>query len=626
MSATDLPTGLRAETVTESPGRSDRYKWIALINTTAGVALATIDISITMIAMPDIFRGIHLNPLGASNSFYLLWMVLGYSIVGSVLLVSFGRLGDRRGRVKIYNFGFALYTLASLILALDPLTGSAGAWWLLGFRLVQGVGGAFIVANSAAILTDAFPANERGFALGINMIAAMSGSFLGLIMGGVLAPIDWRLVFFVSVPFGVFGTLWAYLKLEERGVRTPVPMDWSGNLTFAGGLVLVMVAITYGIEPYGSHAMGWQSPRVLGCFAAGIVLIAAFFRIERKTTYPMFRLQLFKIRAFLFGSIATFLSALARGGLQFMLIIWLQGIWLPLHGYSFAQTPLWAGISMVPMTIGMVLAAPISGKLSDRFGSRPFATGGMILSAGVFGLLLLLPVNFDYPLFAIIMFCSGLSMGTFGSPNRAGVMNSLPARDRGVGGGMNSTFLNSAQVFSQGIFFTLMILGLSTTLPRALASGLEAHGIPAVSAQHLSHLPPVSVLFAAFLGYNPFAKLLGPNVLSHLPASASALLTSRSYFPHLITAPFHSGLHAVFTFSAIICLIAAVASWSRGGRYIAEEIPDAGARGPRSPQQTEEDVLQESPARVRTRIHGKSHELLPRARAKFYRREGRRVD
>jgi MFS family permease len=546
------------------PERSDRYKWVALINTTAGIALATIDMSITMIAMPNIFRGIHLNPLAPGNSFYLLWMVLGYSIVGSVLLVSFGRLGDQHGRVKIYNAGFAIYTLASLILACDPFTGAAGAWWLLGFRLMQGVGGACLMANSAAILTDAFPAHQRGLALGINMIAAMSGSFLGLIMGGILAPIEWRLVFFVSVPFGVFGTIWAYMRLEDRGIRTKVPMDWGGNVTFATALVLIMVGITYGIEPYGNENMGWTSPRVLFCLCAGLAVFALFIAIERHVTYPMLRLSLFKIRTFCFGSIATFLSALSRGGLQFMLIIWLQGIWLPLHGYDFARTPLWAGISMVPTTTGMLIAAPISGRLSDRYGSRPFATGGMVLSAAIFGLLLILPVNFDYPAFAVILFFSGVAMGTFSSPNRAGIMNSLPAAERGVGGGMNSTFMNSGQVFSQGVFFTLMILGLASSLPLALAHGLEAHGISVATATRLSHIPPVSVLFAAFLGYNPLAQLLGPHVLASLPHGAAAMLTSRAYFPHLISAPFRSGLREVFTFSAVICLIGAAASAARG--------------------------------------------------------------
>lgn len=552
------PTGL------VRPPRPDRYKWTALINTTAGVALATIDITIIVVAMPNIFRGIHLNPLAPSNSFFLLWMMLGYAIVGSVLLVSFGRLGDQRGRVKVFNLGFAIYTAASLLLAIDPLTGPPGAWWLLAFRFVQGLGGACIVANSGAILTDAFPIEQRGFALGLNMIAATAGTFIGLIIGGVLAPIEWRLVFFVSVPFGIFGTCWAYMRLEERGERIDVPTDWAGNLTFAGGLVLILVAVTFGIEPAGGHQLGWLSPRVLGCLGGGIALMVAFVRIERVVEFPMFQLSLFRIRAFAFGGIATFFAALARGGLQFVIVVWLQGIWLPLHGVSFARTPMWAGISMLPITAGLVLVAPLAGRLSDRYGSRQFAATGLWLSCVIFVLIGLLPSDFRYPLFACLLFLSGAASGLFLSPNRSSVMGSLPPGQRGVGSGMNSTFLNAGQIFSQGVFFTLMILGLSTSLPHALAGGLVAHGVPPLTAQHISHVAPVAVLFAAFLGYNPLATLIGPRALAHLPPPAVHELTSRAFFPHLIAAPFHSGLRAVFAFSAGACLLGGTAAWIGG--------------------------------------------------------------
>ena len=549
----------------------DGYKWVALSNTTLGVLLATIDASIMLIAMPDIFRGIGLDPLRPGNSFYLLWMILGFLVVSSVLVVSVGRLGDMFGRVRMYNLGFIIYTLASLLLTIDWMHGRAGADWLIFFRIVQGIGAAFLIGNSAAILTDAFPSNQRGLALGINNVVGISGQFIGLVLGGVLAPIDWRLVFLVSVPFGLFGTVWSHRKLREVGIRKAAPIDWAGNLTFAVGLVLVMIAVTYGIRPYGSQTMGWTSPFVVGSMVVGAALLVAFAIIETRVPYPMFRLELFRIRAFSFGVFSSFLSAVARGGLMFMLIIWLQGIWLPEHGYSFSSTPLWAGISILPLTLGILLAGPTSGILSDRYGSRPFATGGMIGSAVSFVLLSLLPINFSYPVFAGILFLMGLSMGAFASPNRAGVMNSLPAQHRGAGGGMNQTFQNSAQVLSIGIFFTLMILGLSGTLPHSLAGGLQAHGVPAATSAKVSHLPPVSVLFAAFLGYNPAKELVGPHVLHHLsPANASAI-GGRGFFPHLIAKPFHSGLHEAFAFATAACLIAAVASWSRGRRYVASE-------------------------------------------------------
>ncbi len=542
----------------------DRYKWLALSNTTLAVLLATLDASITLIAMPDIFRGIKLDPLVPSNSFYLLWMILGYLVVTSVLIVSLGRLGDIYGRVKIYNLGFVIYTVASLLLAIDWMTGQAGATYLIVFRLVQGLGGACLLANAAAIITDAFPRNQRGMALGINNIVGVSGMFVGLILGGLLAPIDWRLVFLISVPVGLFGTVWAYMKLEERGIRRPAPIDWWGNVTFALGLILIMVSVTYGIRPYGGHATGWTSPRVIVLMACAALSLIAFVIIEQRVAEPMFRLPLFRIRAFTFGTLSTFLSAVARGGLMFMLIIWLQGIWLPEHGYSFEQTPLWAGIYMLPLTLGMLVAGPTSGYLSDKFGARPFATAGMLCSAFSFGLLLLLPTDFEYAAFAAILAMIGLSMGMFASPNRAAVMNSLPPADRGAGGAMNQTFQNSAQVMSVGIFFTLMIIGLSSSLPEAMLSGLQAHGVSHADASRIAHLPPVSILFAAFLGYNPIQHLVGPSALHGLSAANQAALTGPTFFPNLISAPFRDGLHAAFTFSIIACLVAAAASLARG--------------------------------------------------------------
>ncbi len=554
-----------------SPAAEDRYKWTALFNVTLGVLMATIDGSITLIAMPDIFDGIHLDPLQPGNSFYLLWMLLGFLVVTSVLVVNFGRLGDIYGRVRLYNLGFVVYTLFSLLLTVTWMHGRSGAMWLVVMRVFQGVGSALLVANSAAILTDAFPEHQRGMALGINNVAGISGTFIGLVLGGLLAPIDWRLVFLISVPFGLLGTVWAYTRLEERGVRRPGRIDWPGNLTFALGLVGVMIGLTYGIEPYGGSPMGWTSPRVLASLSSGAALLAAFAAIESRSPNPMFRLSLFRIRAFSAGSLSTLLSGIARGGLMFMLVIWLQGIWLPLHGYDFARTPLWAGIYMLPLTSGFLLAGPISGLLSDRFGSRPFATGGMLAAATSFGLFLAMPVDFSYLDFALLLLLNGLAMGAFASPNRAGVMNSLPAQHRGVGGGMNSTFQNSAQVLSIGIFFSLMILGLSSTLPAALGHGLGAEGVPAAVAARVSHLPPVSILFAAFLGYNPMRHLLGSHVLAALAPAHARLLTGRAFFPSLISAPFRSGLHKAFAFAIAACLVAAACSWLRGGRYVYRE-------------------------------------------------------
>jgi MFS family permease len=555
------------------------YKWIVLSNTTMAMLLATIDASIMLIAMPDVFRGIHLDPLAPGNSFYLLWMILGFLVVTSVLVVSLGRLGDIYGRVRMYTLGFVIFTAGSLLLSVDWLHGRAGADWLIGFRIVQGIGAAFLLANAAAILTDAFPAHQRGLALGITNVVSISGLFIGLVLGGLLAPVQWRLIFLVSVPFGVFGTIWSRRKLREISSREHAPIDWAGNLTFAAGLVLVMIGITYGIRPYGGHPMGWTSPFVLGVLAAGVVLLAAFAIIETRVPAPMFHLELFRIRAFTFGVLSSFLSSVARGGLMFMLIIWLQGIWLPEHGYSFTSTPLWAGILMTPLTVGFLLAGPISGFLSDRYGARYLATGGMVATAATFGGLLLLPVDFSYPAFAAILFVFGASMGAFASPNRASVMNSLPPQRRGAGAGMNQTFQNSAQVLSIGIFFSLMIVGLASSLPHALSAGLQAHGVDQQTANQVADVPPVSVLFASFLGYNPAQQLLGPHVLGQLPPDQAAAITGRTFFPELMSGPFHSGLHVAFAFAIIACLVAAAASWSRGGRYVHLEAPAPAASG-----------------------------------------------
>ena len=550
-----------------SPTHPERYKWIALSNTTIGILMATINSSIVLIALPDIFRGINLNPLQPENSSYLLWMIMGFLVATAVLVVSFGRVGDIYGRVRMFTLGFAIFTVFSLLLSVTWMTGPPAAIWMIVMRIGQGVGGAFLFANSSAILTDAFPSDQRGMALGVNAVAGIAGSFIGLVIGGILGPIDWRLVFLVSVPVGVFGTVWSWMKLEDRGIRQQARIDWWGNITFALGLIAVLVAITYGIQPYGGHVLGWTNPRVVGTMVTGLALLAAFVVIEMRTEDPMFRLSLFRIRAFSFGNIATLLASLGRGGLMFMLIIWLQGIWLPLHGYSFEQTPLWAGVYMLPLTVGFLIAGPTSGLLSDRFGARPFATGGMVIAALSFYLLERLPVNFGYPQFAALLVLIGIGMGLFTSPNQAGIMNSLPPNRRGAGAGMATTFQNSALVLSIGIFFTLMVLGLAGSLPGTLDQGLRAQGVAPDAAQRISQLPPVGLLFSSFLGYNPMHQLLGGSI-NHLSAHQAAYLTSRQYFPRLIAKPFEQGLSAAFDFAIAACLTAAAASWFRGGKYV----------------------------------------------------------
>ena len=530
--------------------------------------MATIDASIVIVAMPAIFRGIGLNPLTPGNVTYLLWMIIGYLLVQSVFVVTLGRLGDMFGRVKIYNLGFVVFTLASILLSLDPFTGTHGAMWLIGWRFVQAFGGAMLMANSAAILTDAFPANKRGMALGINQIAGISGQFVGLLLGGLLAAIDWRLVFWVNVPIGLFGTVWAYKSLREIATTKRAKIDWIGNIMFAVGLGSLLVAITYGIRPYGGHPTGWTNPWIIAGLVGGVVLLAAFCVFETKIAEPMFQMGLFKIRAFAAGNAASLLGSIARGGLQFMLVIWLAGIWLPLHGYDFTVTPLWAGIYMLPLTAGFLIAGPISGTLSDRYGPRLFATSGLLLAALCFAGLMLLPVDFSYWVFALLIFGNGVGSGLFASPNTSAIMSAVPARHRGSASGMRSTFQNSGMALSIGIFFSLMIAGLASTLPKALFGGLTAQGVPPSVATQVSHLPPVSTMFAALLGYNPVQNLLAPSgVLSRLPAHNVAVLTGRQFFPQLISAAFHHGLVIVFTAAAIMSVTGALVSLLRGKQF-----------------------------------------------------------
>jgi MFS family permease len=560
--------------VTDRPAVSDRYKWVAMSNTTLAVLISAVDGSIVIISLPAIFRGIGLDPLAPDNISYLLWMILGYLLVSAVLVVSLGRLGDMFGRVRLYNLGFVIFAAASLLLSVDPLRHGPGALWLIGWRLVQAFGGAMLTGNSAAILTDAFPAEQRGMALGVNQITALAGQFLGLVLGGVLAAIDWHAVFWVSVPIGVVGSVWSYRSLREISTPRRARIDWAGTLVFTLGLSALLAAITYGIQPYGGRATGWTNPVVDTGLIGGLVLLAAFCVIETRVAAPMFRLGLFRIRAFAAGNLAALLTAIARGGLQFMLIIWLQGIWLPIHGYAFVDTPLWAGIYMLPLTVGFLLAGPTSGYLSDRYGARRFATGGLCLVALSFVGLLALPVDFDYRLFALLLLLSGIGQGMFSAPNTSAIMSSVPADERGVASGMRSTFQNSGTALSIGVFFSLMITGLASRLPATLGAGLTAQGVPAGTAAHVASLPPVSTLFAAFLGNNPIGHLLAGH-LDHLPEHNVAVLTGHRFFPELVSGPFHHGLVIVFSAAAAMAVVAAIASFLRGPRQAATVTPTA---------------------------------------------------
>ncbi len=541
------------------------YRWIALSNTTLGILMASLNASTVLIALPAIFRGIGVNPLATGETDYLLWLLVGYTLVLAVMLVPAGRISDMFGRVRLYNAGFAVFAVASVASYLVPGSGNGAVLWLIGARMVQAVGGAFLMANSAAILTDAFPADQRGFAMGINQIAGLAGGFLGLLLGGVLAAVDWRAIFLVSVPFGVIGTIWAYLMLHETAtIRHHQRFDWLGMILFGVGLSAILIAFNFALQPSGSSAMGWTNPWIVGGVVGGLALLVAFVIVELRVSDPLFKMELFRSRRFATGNIAGALSSVARGGLQLILIVWLQGIWLPQHGYTFDQTPLWAGIYMLPMTVGFLISGPLSGALSDRFGSRAFATVGMLLSVLGFVGMMLIPANFDYPVFAALLLLLGVSQGVFAAPNTASVMNAVPAAFRGVASGMRAAFLNVGQSISLTLIFTLVVLGLSANLPQALITHLTAAGLPAQMAQGLSQIPPIGALFAAFLGYNPMGMMIPPDQLAALPAATRSTILDTSFFPQLIAAPFMDGLRVAFSACAAVSLGAAAASWWNG--------------------------------------------------------------
>ncbi|SCG86306.1 MFS transporter [Methanobacterium congolense] len=555
----------------QNKNRGIDYKWIALLNVIIAALMGSINGSITLISLPAIFNGIHIDPMTSFQ--YLLWILMGYGLVTATLLLSFGRLSDIYGRVKLFRLGFLIFTVGSVLLYLTPSTGDAGAIEIIAFRILQAIGSAMFMANSSAILTDAFPPNERGRALGIHMVAFMSGQFIGLILGGVLAVYDWRYVFLVSVPFAVLGTLMSTFKLKETSIRSPdAKIDVWGNLTFILGITLLLLGVTYGLMPYGNDPMGWNNPWVVVSMVLGVVFMALFLWVETKVEDPMFRLDLFKVKMFTYANVAGLLNSLGRGGMMFMLILLLQGIWLPLHGYSYESTPFWAGIYMLPLTIGVMIMGPTAGWLSDKYGPRWIATAGMLINTVGFLILASMPYTFNYLEFGLTLFLMGLGSGMFSSPNSASIMNSVPAQERGVASGMMMTMMNTAFTASMAIFFTIVIVGITQRFPDAMTSSLASIGAVQL-APVLSNIPPTGALFSAFLGYNPVSTILAglpASFSAAIPHSTLATLTGTTWFPSTLAGAFVPALHMSFYIGAVFTATAAVLSALRGETYVHE--------------------------------------------------------
>ncbi len=533
--------------------------------------MASINATIVMISLPAIFDGLKVSPLSSYGFTFLLWILMGYMIVTASFLVSFGRLSDLHGRKRFYSLGFVIFAAASIALSFVPSgSGYTGALWIVILRLVQAVGGGFIMVNGVALLTDAFPDNERGKALGINQVAFVAGSFIGLVAGGVLASIDFHLIFIVNVPIAIAGALWSIYYLKEEKTTKVVHMDYLGNILLSAGLILITLAFTYALVPSGGSSLGWSSPFVIGALVAGLALIALFIPVEFRHREPMFNLRLFKIHLFSFGNVALLFNSMARGAVMFLVIIWLQGIYLPLHGVPISQTPFWAGIYTLPLMLGVVATGPISGYLTDRMGPkngpRFFSTMGLVINAIGIAFLAFLKPDFNLLAFVSALLLIGIGSGFFSAPNTKSIMDSLPTLERGAGNGVRTTFANIGSLISTALFFTIAITLFAATFPGVMYSNARAAGLPAGISEQLSAIPASSMLFSSFLGINPikgYISQYNASELSGVSPAALANVTSDEFVPRVVAQPFISGLQIAFYISVLLLAIAAIISFLR---------------------------------------------------------------
>lgn len=522
--------------------------------------MAFANANMILIALPAIFAGIKFNPFSPSGIIYMMWLLMIYSIVTSVIVLTFGKISDMFGRVKLYILGFVIFTIGSILLSIVNATGVTAALELIIFRAVQGIGGGFMMVNSAAILTDYFPRSELGKALGTNQIAGLIGGVVGLVLGGILAGINWRLIFIINIPIGIVGTIWSIISLKETGVRKKTSIDVAGNATFIAGLTILLISLTYGLLPYGDSQLGWSNPFVWAGIGVSFVLILAFIFIELKVQSPLLELRLFKHRDFATGNLSNMLASLARQGITFMLILWLQAIWLPLHGYSWSSVPFWAGVYMIPNLAGFAIFGPVSGYLSDRYGSKWFTVLGLSISTISFALLAILPYDFNYAEFVIIIFLMGAGMGLFTSPNTADIMAAVPPDKRGVASGIRATLMNVASTASLALYFTIVLTGMVVMYPVYATKELNALGLPSSVVNFIASLPATAALFAAFLGYDPFSL-----VANKLPPALFHEVDKPSVFVNAIAPSFTYGLKEAIYISIILLIVATVVSAIRTG-------------------------------------------------------------
>jgi EmrB/QacA subfamily drug resistance transporter len=426
------------------------YKWITLSNTTIGTLMASLDRNIILIALPTIASDLH------TSFFTLMWIVLVYWLVTAAVLLNFGRLSDMFGRVKLYNMGFALFTFGSGLCSISQ-TGEQ----LILFRIIQALGAAFLFSNSAAIITDTFQENERAKALGLNQMSIVVGSVVGLVFGGFLtAYLGWRSIFWVNIPIGIFATIWSYAKLKELGTIRKEKIDWLGNATFATGLFLILLGVTFGA--FKIISLSEISLFIIGGFS----LLIFFVFIEKRVSRPMFDLSLFKIRIFTGGNIAIFLNALARGAFTLIMSFYLQGPSMKLSALN-------AGIYLIPVSVALATFAPLSGWLYDKYKYklRFFAPLGLLVSAIGFFILTTIGVTTSFYWLLTPLLLVGVGMGIFASPNRASIMTSVPTYRRGVSASISTTFVMTGNAFSIGLVFLIMTNVISLHAAEQLFSG-----------------------------------------------------------------------------------------------------------------------------------------------------------
>ena len=424
------------------------YKYTVLTNTTIGAFMSQLDGNIVLIALPTITRSLN------ASAFEALWVLMGYILMTAVLLLAFGRLADMYGKVRLYNLGFAIFTIGSGLCSL-----SLNGGMLVFFRLVQGVGAALIWANNAAILTDAFPPNERGRAIGVNLVAGISGSVVGLILGGILTvALGWQSIFWINLPIGAFATFWAYKKLRELGTVRHERIDLPGNVLFAGGLTAFLVGLTLG-------ALSGYTPLDVASMVVGLLMVGGFVYVELHSRTPLMDLTLFRIRAFSAGIFSNFLASIARSGVSLVLTIYFQGVLL----YDAFR----AGLALIPFAVAFVSLGPLSGYLSDKYGPRVFTTTGLtISSAGLIGLALI-PSNVSYTVLAVLMVLVGAGGGMFVAPNISSIMSSAPVTRRGVASGMSATLVTTGALLSLSISFAVLATSIPINVLQAIFAGLS---------------------------------------------------------------------------------------------------------------------------------------------------------